>query len=373
MAQNRFYNLKRTAETTLGRVSARLFNVLVVASIIALVALSGPMSAIDVRENSARVLASASGATNGNLDSTTSTFVAANIASGLGIVGADDITARSESISSGSQLISSDSAYMRKASAVATETITRDDIVTYTVKSGDSISDIARKFGITSNTVRWANNIPVGGGVNVGDKLTILPINGVLHTVASGDTPEKLAKEYEANAALIISFNDAEVTGLVKGQKVVIPDGVKDEPAYNPTAGYFASTFVPTIVSSGSYSYERLPSPPFFNNSYFMGQCTWWAHYRANQLGNPVPRNLGNANQWVGSRTRPVVGAVAQNYHGGFGFGHVAVVEAVSEDGTMIKYSDMNGLAGSSVFGANIPAITTEWVPASHFSSYLVF
>ncbi|MEX2398740.1 MAG: LysM peptidoglycan-binding domain-containing protein [Candidatus Saccharimonadales bacterium] len=330
------------------------------------------MSAVDVRENSAKVLASASGAVNDNVDETTSTFVAANIASGLGISVADDITARSESISSGSELISSDNTHLRKASAVATDNVSREDITTYTVKSGDTISDIARKFAITSDTVRWANDIPVGGSISVGDKLTILPINGVLHKVASGDTPEKLADKYEASAALITSFNDAEVTGLIKGQKVIIPDGVKDEPS--PVATYLAGIFPTSPTGSSSYKYELWPTRPRFTaNSYYAGQCTWWAHYRANQLGNPVSRNLGNANQWVGTVTEPIVGAVGQNYHGGFGFGHVAVVEAVSEDGSMIKYSDMNGLAGSSIYGNGSPAVTTDWVPASHFTNYLVF
>ena len=54
--------------------------------------------------------------------------------------------------------------------------------------------------------------------------------------------------------------------------------------------------------------------------------------------------------------TTPKVGAIAQT--DARGWGHVGYVEAVSPDGTMIKYSDMNGLAGFNRVGYS------DWVPA---------
>jgi hypothetical protein len=45
--------------------------------------------------------------------------------------------------------------------------------------------------------------------------------------------------------------------------------------------------------------------------------------------------------------------------------GHVAVVEAVSEDGTMMKYSDMNGIAGWGRVGYS------DWVPISFYQHYI--
>jgi surface antigen len=59
----------------------------------------------------------------------------------------------------------------------------------------------------------------------------------------------------------------------------------------------------------------------------------------------------------------PRVGAIGQS-DGGY-FGHVAYVEAVSDDGTMIKYSDMNGLAGFGRVGYS------DWVSASKFPKYI--
>jgi surface antigen len=63
--------------------------------------------------------------------------------------------------------------------------------------------------------------------------------------------------------------------------------------------------------------------------------------------------------------TTPVVGAIAQSNSGPEG--HVAIVEAVSDDGAMIKYSDMNGLAGWGREGR-----TADWVPArSRFQNFI--
>ena len=45
---------------------------------------------------------------------------------------------------------------------------------------------------------------------------------------------------------------------------------------------------------------------------------------------------------------------------GGYGgLGHVGIVTAVSEDGSMIKYKDMNGLAGFGRYGE-----TPDFIPA---------
>src|SRR3989338_5044736 len=63
----------------------------------------------------------------------------------------------------------------------------RDKIIEYTVEKGDTISTIARKFGVSENTLRWANNL-TGDSLNIGDSLQIIPVTGMVHKVASGDT-----------------------------------------------------------------------------------------------------------------------------------------------------------------------------------------
>ncbi|MEX0748799.1 MAG: LysM peptidoglycan-binding domain-containing protein [Candidatus Saccharimonadales bacterium] len=351
---------------TLKRLSPHVSHIAVALGIVTLIGLSGPMVA-QTKQNANDVLARTSGE-GGVVDKATSAYIAANVASGLGISVAGQVSEHSESLSTQSQLLSSDSAYLRKASAVATDSVSRSDIRSYTVKSGEDIDDIARKFGITTNTIRWANDINPGAGVDVGAKLTILPVNGVLHEVQSGDTADKLAEKYEANATQIISFNDAEVDGLKSGQKIVIPNGTKPAPQFNPTNSYFANAFVPSYgygASSATFV-GRSNGVSGGDNRHFGGQCTWYVAERKGIYGE----TWGHASQWANSAvarnipvsTEPRVGAIAQRGGGYGGLGHVGIVEELLEDGR-IRVRSMN-LSG-------VWNIHDEIVAPSSYSAYI--
>jgi murein DD-endopeptidase MepM/ murein hydrolase activator NlpD len=98
-------------------------------------------------------------------------------------------------------------------------------ISTYVVKEGDTIGEIAQKFGVSTNTIRWANNLS-GSTLKVGQELAILPITGVKHTVKSGDTLVSIAKKYGASQDDIISYNGLSSDAkLAVGQEIIIPDG----------------------------------------------------------------------------------------------------------------------------------------------------
>ncbi len=239
-----------------------------------------------------------------------------------------------------------------KPQVVATALKSSADIREYTAVAGDTISIIASKFGVTSDSIRWSNNIS-GDSVAVGVKLAIPPVSGIVYTVNNGDTPDSLAARFHASKDKIIAYNDAEIRGLTVGQRIIIPDG-----AQTATPNYRTATL-------GAFAWGT--AAVYGSNGYDYGYCTW---YVANRL--PVPSNWGNANTWSyyapssgwTVSKRPVAGAVAQTT--GPGYGHVAVIEAVSEDGAMVKYSDMNGLAGWGRVGT-----TANWVPAGHFNNYI--
>ena len=100
------------------------------------------------------------------------------------------------------------------------------DISVYTVTAGDTIASIAAKFGVSSNTIRWANNLGSKGTLKTGQSLVILPVTGVKHKVTKGDTIAGLAKKYRADASEIADFNGMETTDKLKvGDTVIIPDG----------------------------------------------------------------------------------------------------------------------------------------------------
>lgn len=99
-------------------------------------------------------------------------------------------------------------------------------ISTYTVREGDSLSGIADMFDVSMNTILWANNLTSKGAVHPGMTLIILPVSGIRHTVASGDTLASLAKKYGSDAEEIASYNGmSSVDDLVKGATVIIPGG----------------------------------------------------------------------------------------------------------------------------------------------------
>jgi murein DD-endopeptidase MepM/ murein hydrolase activator NlpD len=111
-----------------------------------------------------------------------------------------------------------------------------DQISVYVVRKGDTLSAIAKMFGVSANTILWANDIPKGGTVRLGQKLVILPVSGVQHTVKKGDTVVKLAALYKADADEIRGANDMEDDEkLTVGDIIVIPNGVETEaPSVSP-------------------------------------------------------------------------------------------------------------------------------------------
>ena len=101
-----------------------------------------------------------------------------------------------------------------------------DQINVYTVKEGDTLSELADLFDISTNTIRWENNIS-GQTISIGQKLNILPTTGVKHIVKSSDTVSKIADKYEADSEDILIFNDiAKGEGLKIGQVLIIPNGI---------------------------------------------------------------------------------------------------------------------------------------------------
>ncbi|HEY4496142.1 MAG TPA: peptidoglycan DD-metalloendopeptidase family protein [Candidatus Paceibacterota bacterium] len=107
-----------------------------------------------------------------------------------------------------------------------------NNISIYIVRRGDTLSQIAKMFGVSVNTIIWNNEI-TGGLIREGQKLIILPISGVSHIVKTGDTIQSIAKFYKGDATEIARYNDLAVGAvLTLGQKIIIPDGELATPKY---------------------------------------------------------------------------------------------------------------------------------------------
>lgn len=106
-----------------------------------------------------------------------------------------------------------------------------DRISVYVVRPGDTLSEIADMFGVSVNTIVWANNLNNARDIHVGDTLIILPISGIKHTVVRGDTLKSIARKYRADAGEIAQFNGLDATApLTVGSTIIIP-GAEVAPA----------------------------------------------------------------------------------------------------------------------------------------------
>lgn len=301
----------------------------------------------------------ASGNVAGPLDQISSVDVAVNIARSTGLAESVAVTNQSDSTKIINAIAPADTAVVSKPQVVATNVKTGGDIQTYVVQQGDTVPSIAAKFNITSDSIKWSNELR-SDNVTPGTELVIPPITGIVYTVLIGDTPDSIAQKFRANKDQLIAFNDAEVSGFKPGQRIVVPNGQKAAASGAIGAGVAAGVMGSIGSFSATYGY----------NGYDPGWCTWYAASRVS-----VPNNWGNANTWdnlarlSGWIVSPIprIGAIAQTDRGSMG--HVGIVEDVRQaaDGSWeIKYSDMNGLAGFNRVGYS------GWVPAQgKFQNYI--
>ncbi len=122
-------------------------------------------------------------------------------------------------------------------------------ISTYTVQEGDTLSFIASDYGVSVNTLIWANNLKDADSIRPDMELKIPPVTGVVHKVKKGDTVSALAKKYGVEADKIISFNFLPQEGdLREGQELIVPGGklqAQSAPAPVSAAKQFA--YLPSL------------------------------------------------------------------------------------------------------------------------------
>lgn len=111
------------------------------------------------------------------------------------------------------------------------ELATSDQISIYVVRADDSLSQIAEMFNVSVNTIIWANDIKRGDLIQPGETLIILPITGLQYTVKKGDTVKSLAKKYDGDADEIILYNGLPEDGTLSvGDVITIPGGAIPAP-----------------------------------------------------------------------------------------------------------------------------------------------
>ncbi|MGC9333315.1 MAG: LysM peptidoglycan-binding domain-containing protein [Anaerolineae bacterium] len=148
----------------------------------------------------------------------------------------------------------------------ATPTITPTPSPTpfeYTIKSGENLSTIAKRFGTTVEALLAANDIPDATNIRVGTKIVIAQppdysatMAYEIYEVQQGDTLYTIAAKFDLTIAEIREVNNLESDRLRVQQELRIPVGTAT-PTPTPTA---APTLSPT--PGPAYPAPALLSPP---------------------------------------------------------------------------------------------------------------
>ena len=306
-----------------------------------------------------------------SVDEVVATSVAADLAERANLPIAKNAANMSISLSAKSELAQTDTTAISKPQIIQPSSSNRA-IKSYKTVKGDSVPSVATKFGISADTVRWANDLTDTDALEPGRKLDILPVSGVLHTVQKGDSVQSIANKFNATPSRIVAFNDLEISGVKKGQRIIVPGGKKAavaSPTTNsgpdingtatPSTGDISGNVVDTSMASASAG-----------NRYAPGNCTWYAYERRAQLGRPIGSFWGNANTWAMNarsagytvNSSPAAGAIFAD-QAGF-YGHVGVVERVKENGDVVV-TEMNNYAYG---GFNI--VNQRTISAGQASAY---
>ncbi len=170
----------------------------------------------------------------------------------------------------------------------------RNEIIEYLVVSGDTITSIAEYFNLNVSTILWENNLTARSLIKPGNKITILPSDGIRHTVIKNENISKISKKYEISAEKIIDSNDIEPEEALKiGQKLFIPGGKKIIEATTIVSKTYSGT---TITQNTNQNTKQEPA-------YSGGKLLWptvgaritqyysWSHKGldiANKTGTPL-------------------------------------------------------------------------------------
>lgn len=221
----------------------------------------------------------------------------------------------------------------------------RDSIINYKVQTGDTVSSIATKFGISPETIRWQNSL-TGDKIKVGDTIEVLPLTGIAHKVQKGDTVYSIAKKYDAGAQAIVdfpfnTFSNDETFELAIGQTVIVPEGVMPKAAATPRIRQVTPN-AGSVVASGKFVW---PTQGVITQ-YFS-----WYHPGIDIANNGGPLDVAadaGSVEFAGWDSSGYGNMVLINHGNGYKtrYGHLSVIMVIS--GQTVKRGDSIGRMGNT-------------------------
>lgn len=134
----------------------------------------------------------------------------------------------------------------------------------HTVKSGDTLTAIARKFDVSVSDLADDNKLKADKPLKLGAKIKGPATTQKAYVAVNGDTLAGISKRFNVSVKELASENNLRATASIKkGQKVLLPDGYKDKgPVRTTTTSVAASrpTPTPTQPAPSSNTYARVDS-----------------------------------------------------------------------------------------------------------------
>jgi murein DD-endopeptidase MepM/ murein hydrolase activator NlpD len=127
----------------------------------------------------------------------------------------------------------------------------------HTVKSGDTLTSIAKKFDVSVNDLAEDNHIKKGQTLRLGQKIKGPASEQKAYVAQSGDTLAEIGKRFGVNARALAAENGLRATATIKkGQKIRLPDGFRDKGPLKTT-----TTVTRPAPAEPSNTYARVETP----------------------------------------------------------------------------------------------------------------
>jgi len=171
-----------------------------------------------------------------------------------------------------------------------------DQITRYRVAPGDGLEAIAQRFGISVDTLRWANTLPADPNLlYVGQELIVLPVDGLLDTARPDDTLQSVAARDGGTVASLAQANGlAESDSVSAGQLLLVPggrpgaalaSGPADWPAPAADAGY-RQRFIAAAVGPAQDSERQTGVPASVTIAQAIEESDWGVSKLAREANN---------------------------------------------------------------------------------------
>ncbi len=238
--------------------------------------------------------------------------------------------------------------------------VSRDELVTeHLVQSGQTLSEIAMMYGLSMNTIMWANDMWNADNLTVGRKLEIPRVDGVMYRVKKGDTIEKIASKYGINADKIRQENQLEGDMISLEQLILLPEAKPFNPPSNPI---IAARESGSPVTSKTKS--TIVKPPA-NKSKTNGKLLWptigrvTQGYKRSHLALDIANRAPNVPIYAAT-SGTVILAKSGKWNGGYGnyvkiesasgivtlYGHMKVLYVT--EGQKVTQGEVIGIMGST-------------------------